>query len=184
MQEVTNKTGFFASFTVWVSIITLLIATILAFALGRSIGKPLKKIANIAEKVAVGNLTVDVESEKRGDEVGTLYRSFRSLVEYIKGLSSAIEGLSRNDLSVNIEPKSPQDALSMNIQRTIQTLRDLAEETKNMTRSALEGNLSQRGNASRFQGVYADVVNGMNMTFEAVVGLSRDSGCFGENGGP
>jgi methyl-accepting chemotaxis protein len=106
---------------------------------------------------------------KRGDEVGTLHRSFRSLVDYIRGLSSAIEGLSKNDLSVNIEPQSPEDMLSLNIQRTIQTLKNLAEETKNMTRFALEGNLSERGDASKFAGVYADVVDGMNTTFEAVV---------------
>jgi len=169
MKEVTKTANFYAYFTIWVSLGTMLLAAVLAVCLGRSIGRPLKDIANIAEKVAVGDLTNRVELTTRGDEVGTLYRSFHALMEYIRGLSGAIEGLSRNDLSVNIEPKSPQDELSLNIQRTIQTLRDLAEETKNMTRFAMEGNLSQRGDASKFQGVYADVVNGMNMTFEAVV---------------
>lgn len=170
IRDVTQTANFYAYFTIWVSLGTMLLAAVLAVCLGRSIGKPLKDIADIAEKVAVGDLTDRVEVMKRGDEVGTLYRSFHSLIEYIRGLSGAIEGLSHNDLTVNIKPKSPQDALSLNIQRTIQTLRDLAEETKNMTRFALEGNLSARGNASKFQGVYADVVNGMNTTFEAVVG--------------
>jgi len=169
INEVTKTASFYAYFTAFVSLGTILLAGVLAVCLGRSIGKPLKEIADIAEKVAVGDLTGHVEVSKRGDEVGTLYRSFQALIEYIRGLSAAIEGLSRNDLNVNIEPKSPQDMLSANIQRTIQTLRNLAEETKNMTRFAMEGNLSQRGDASRFQGVYADVVNGMNTTFEAVV---------------
>jgi methyl-accepting chemotaxis protein len=168
--EVTQTANYYAYFTIWVSLGTMLLAGVLAICLGRSIGRPLKDIANLAEKVAVGDLTDRVEVTKRGDEVGTLYRSFHALIEYIRGLSGAIEGLSRNDLTVNIEPKSPQDDLSLNIQRTIQTLRDLAEETKNMTRFALEGNLGERGDASKFQGVYADVVNGMNTTFEAVVG--------------
>jgi methyl-accepting chemotaxis protein len=169
IADVTATANFYAYFTLFVSIATLLLASILAVCLGRSIGKPLKEIADIAEKVAVGDLTAHVEIIKRGDEVGTLYRSFHALIEYIRGLSGAIEGLSRNDLSINLEPKSSQDMLSKNIQRTIQTLRDLAEETKAMTRFALEGNLSQRGDASKFQGVYADVVKGMNTTFEAVV---------------
>ncbi len=170
ITEVTKTANFYAYFTIWISLGTILLAGILAVCLGRSIGKPLKEIAGIAEKVAVGDLTHRVEVANRGDEVGTLYRSFRSLIDYIRGLSGAIEGLSRNDLTVKIEPKSPQDVLSLNIQRTIQSLRDLGEETKNMNRFALEGNLSQRGNASRFQGVYADVVRGMNATFEAAVG--------------
>jgi methyl-accepting chemotaxis protein len=169
INEVTKTANFYAYFTIWLSLGTMLLAGILAVVLGRSIGKPLKAIANIAEKVAVGDLTERVEVTGRGDEVGTLYKSFHALIEYIRGLSGAIEGLSRNDLSVNIEPKSSHDMLSLNIQRTIQTLRDLAEETKNMNQFALDGNLSERGDASKFQGVYADVVNGMNTTFEAVV---------------
>jgi methyl-accepting chemotaxis protein len=169
INEVTKTANFFALVTIWVSLGTMLLAGILAVCLGRSIGKPLKQIADIAERVAVGDLTNRVQITNRGDEVGTLYRSFQLLIEYIRGLSAAIEGLSRNDLSVNIEPKSPQDMLSLNIQRTIQTLRNLAEETNNMTKFALDGDLSQRGDASKFQGVYADVVKGMNTTFEAVV---------------
>ncbi len=170
INEVTNTAYFYANFTIWVSLGTMIMAAFLAISLGRSIGKPIREIARLAEKVAVGDLTAQIDTTERGDEVGILTRSFRSLIGYIRDLSSAIEGLSKNDLSVNIEPKSSQDHLSQNIQRTIQTLRDLAEETRNMTRFATEGNLSQRGDASKFQGVYADVVLGMNMTFEAVVG--------------
>jgi methyl-accepting chemotaxis protein len=169
MGGVVDTAGFYANLTIGIGLGTILLAGVLALTLGRSIGRPLQKIAHVAEKVAVGDLTVQVDAIRSNDEVGTLSKSFQSLVQYIQGLSSAIEGLSKNDLSVNIQPKSPQDALSLNIQTTIQTLRDLAEETKNMTRFALEGNLSQRGDASKFQGVYADVVNGMNTTFEAVV---------------
>jgi methyl-accepting chemotaxis protein len=169
IQEVTKTAKFYASLTIWLSLGTMLVAGIFAICLGRSIGKPLKGIADIAERVAVGDLRDRVELIKRGDEVGTLYRSFHALIEYIRGLSGAIEGLSRNDLTVNITAKSPQDVLSLNIQRTIQTLRDLAEETKTMTKFANEGNLNERGDDSKFQGVYADVVKGLNTTFEAVV---------------
>jgi methyl-accepting chemotaxis protein len=169
INEVTRTANYYAYITIWVSLATLLLAVFLAIWLGRSIGRPLKAIAEIAQRVAVGDLTDRVEVPDRGDEVGTLYRSFHSLTEYIRGLSGAIEGLSRNDLTVNVEPQSPQDRLSLNIQRTIQTLRDLAEETKSMTAFALEGDLSRRGDTSKFPGVYADVVKGMNTTFEAVV---------------
>jgi methyl-accepting chemotaxis protein len=170
LGEFAGTTNFYAYFTIGISLGALLLAVAFGISLGRSIGMPLREIADIAKRVAVGNLTDRIEITKRGDEVGVLYHSFHSLIEYIRGLSGAIEGLSRNDLTVNIEPKSPQDVLSLNIQRTIQTLRDLSDEIQNMTQFALNGNLNQRGEASKFQGVYADVVKGMNATFEAVVG--------------
>jgi len=58
----------------------MLLASILAVCLGRSIGKPLKEIAGIAEKVAVGDLTAHVELTKRGDEV-ELYTVLPSLID-------------------------------------------------------------------------------------------------------
>jgi methyl-accepting chemotaxis protein len=168
--QVASTAGFYANFTIWISIGTLLLAAALALALGRSIGRPLGEIVEVAERVAAGDLTAQLEETGRGDEVGRLYKSFHALMDYIRGLSTAVEGLSRNDLTVEIKPRSPQDSLSLSIQRTVQTLRDLAQETRTMTRFALEGNLNQRGATTKFQGVYADVVHGMNTAFEAVVG--------------
>ena len=103
-----------------------------------------------------------------GDEIGSLAVSFQALIDYIKGLAAALEALSKNDLNVNIKPKSEQDILSKNIIRTIDTLRDLLVETRGLTKAAQEGRLTARGDADKFQGAFRELIQGMNYTMDAV----------------
>ena len=141
---------------------------LVAFGVGQIIRKLLLQVTEVAEAVASGDLTCEVVIHSR-DEIGTLAVSFKALIDYIKGLVAALEALSKNDLNVNIKPKSEQDILSKNIIRTIDTLRDLLVETRGLTKAAQEGRLTERGNADRFQGAFRELIAGMNDTMDAVV---------------
>ncbi len=141
---------------------------LVAFGVGQIIRKLLLQVTEVAEAVASGDLTCEVVIHSR-DEIGTLAVSFKALIDYIKGLAAALEALSKNDLNVNIKPKSEQDILSKNIIRTIDTLRDLLVETRGLTKAAQEGRLTERGNADRFQGAFRELIAGMNDTMDAVV---------------
>jgi len=151
----------------WISVSSILLSFALAYVMSRAIAGPLKEISHVAERLAVGDLTAKVEI-RRGDEIGTLADSFRASIDYINGLSAAVDALSRNDFSVKIDPKSEQDMLSRNIILTIDALRDLAEETRNLTLAAQAGRLNERGNAKRFQGVYADLIQAINSMLDAM----------------
>jgi methyl-accepting chemotaxis protein len=151
----------------WISVSSILLSFALAYVMSRAIAGPLKEISHVAERLAVGDLTAKVEF-RRGDEIGTLADSFRASIDYINGLSAAVDALSRNDFSVKIDPKSEQDMLSRNIILTIDALRDLAEETRNLTLAAQAGKLNERGDAKRFQGVYADLIQAINSMLDAM----------------
>src|SRR5690606_30867941 len=49
------------------------------------------------------------------------------------------------------------------------TLSNLVKETEMLTSSAIEGNLSTRGNIEKFSGVYKEVIEGVNNTLDAVL---------------
>ncbi|MEA4807194.1 MAG: methyl-accepting chemotaxis protein [Acetobacterium wieringae] len=51
----------------------------------------------------------------------------------------------------------------------IETIQKLVEETGKMTKNAVAGDLSKRGDLSRFKGDYARVIDGFNQTLDAVV---------------
>ncbi len=145
----------------------LALGLLVAFGVGQIIRKLLMQVTEVAEAVASGDLTCEVVIHSR-DEIGTLAVSFKALIDYIKGLAAALEALSKNDLNVNIKPKSEQDILSKNIIRTIDTLRDLLVETRSLTKAAQEGRLTERGNADKFQGAFRELIEGMNYTMDAV----------------
>ena len=100
----------------------LTLGLLVAFGVGRIIRKRLIQVTEVAEAVSRGDLTCQVVVHSR-DEIGTLAISFQALIDYLKGLAAALEALSKNELNVNIKPKSEQDILSKNIIRTIDTLR-------------------------------------------------------------
>ncbi len=145
----------------------LTLGLLVAFGVGQIIRKLLMQVTEVAERVARGDLTCEVVVHSR-DEIGTLAVSFQALIDYIKGLAATLEALSKNDLNVNIKPKSEQDILSKNIIRTIDTLRDMLVETRGLTKAAQEGRLTERGNADKFQGAFRELIQGMNHTMDAV----------------
>jgi methyl-accepting chemotaxis protein len=65
--------------------------------------------------------------------------------------------------------RSDNDQLIPSLVRMIQNIVMLVVETQTMTRIAVEGDLDHRGNASKFPGEYARVIEGFNDTLDAVI---------------
>lgn len=91
-EEKMNKT---AQVLVSVGVAGVLIAIIIVFLLNRIIATPLKEISLIAERVAAKDLTINVVSSNRADEVGILTRTFSIMVDGFRKITSDIsEGTS------------------------------------------------------------------------------------------
>jgi len=73
-----------------VTLVALLIATTLAWVLTRSITGPINQTVGIANKVASGDLTVNVRSQ-RGDEFGQLLAAFGTMITNLRELIREIE---------------------------------------------------------------------------------------------
>ena len=65
--------------------------------------------------------------------------------------------------------RSDNDTLVPTVIKTIENIKYLVEETELLANAAIEGKLSTRGNAAKFQGEYAKVVEGINSTLNAVI---------------
>jgi methyl-accepting chemotaxis protein len=132
-QEDANNTASMTNTVVIIgTILTVVIALVLSFLVARGIAQPVSKMANIAKKVAVGEIqqTIDYDSK---DEVGVLADSFRSLIDYMKEISVAAESIAENNLTVDVKPKSEDDILG-NSFKTMST--NLNEMVKQMTENA------------------------------------------------
>jgi methyl-accepting chemotaxis protein len=134
----------------------------------RSITKPLADLTQAARNIAKGDFSQEV-SHKSNDELGDLAESFRELGSYVRDAGRAAQAISDGDLTVQVTPKSDQDALSINILHAFETQRALIQETGILTQAALDGQLSIRGNASAFRGSYRDMVQRVNDTLDALI---------------
>ncbi|MHB8535593.1 MAG: methyl-accepting chemotaxis protein [Sulfuricaulis sp.] len=67
--------------------IALLLGVAMALYLSRAVATPLREIAGVAERVAAGDLTVNVPADNRADEVGVLMQTFRRMVEGLREMN-------------------------------------------------------------------------------------------------
>lgn len=79
------------SIFIGVGLIALFIGIGLAGLLNRMISDPLKEISGVAERIASGDLTVNVSTDSRADEVGLLTQTFRKMVENICEMNREIK---------------------------------------------------------------------------------------------
>ncbi|MCJ7523642.1 MAG: response regulator [Candidatus Aminicenantes bacterium] len=118
---------------------TMLILTVLAIALSLAIvvfltldiSRPLNRCVHEAERIACGDLTMDIPTaETRGDETGLLVQSFRKMSVALKDVANQADVISRGDYSAEIASRSDKDTLGLALQRMTRTLRDNRESAR------------------------------------------------------
>ncbi|MFB3903727.1 MAG: methyl-accepting chemotaxis protein [Acidobacteriota bacterium] len=144
------------------------------FLVTRSVVNPIKTMAGVSRRIAVGDISAEV-SYRSSDEIGDLAQSFREMMVFIRDVSRAVEALGNGDLSWEIVPRSSQDVLSRDVAKTGETLRRLVAQTVRLIQAAEKGRLSERGDPGAFQGVYADVIHGMNEMQDKMIAPLREA---------
>jgi methyl-accepting chemotaxis protein len=88
------------------------------------ISKPLHKMALAADKLAVGDLDVQVESDS-DDEVGMLAKSFATVVDSTRQQALAAEKIASGDMTVDVEIRSENDLLGQKMSELVRDLNTL-----------------------------------------------------------
>lgn len=98
----------------------MVLAIVLGLFMSRSISNPVKNMVEAADKLAVGDVNVNVEASSK-DEVGSLMRSFGRMVENIRDQALAAEKIAAGDLTVRVKVKSDNDLLGRKLSEMIET---------------------------------------------------------------
>lgn len=150
------------------SFLVIIIGILAAIFLGNIISKPIRNLRAMANKIALGDVNVNVDTKLK-DEVGDLVAAFGEMVDNIKLQTEAAEKIAKGDLSLEITPRSDKDVLGISMVSVVDTLRNLVSEAEELTEAAVEGKLETRGNTEKFQGGYKQIIGGFNNTLDAIV---------------
>ncbi|MDK8462221.1 methyl-accepting chemotaxis protein [Marinobacter sp. SS13-12] len=126
-----------------VTVTAILIASVIAWILTKSITRPINESVEIANKVASGDLTVDVRSQ-RGDEFGQLLAAFATMITNLRELireidsgassiASSSEELSTvtNQTSRGVaEQQSQTDQVATAMNEMVATVNDVAKSAE------------------------------------------------------
>jgi methyl-accepting chemotaxis protein len=152
-----------------VGALSLLVTIIVAMPVARRIADPLKQLAGAADRLSIGDSDIEI-TITRADEVGRLADSFRTVIASTQQQAQIAERIASGDLSVDVSVRSEKDALGKALHHAVGSLRGLVHELESLTAAAAEGHLSVRGDAAKFEGGYAEIIQGMNNTLDAVIG--------------
>ena len=141
LEGIEDKTINATSTGLMLALIATLLGAGIAFYISRIISRPIAQIAAIADSISVGEIdhTIDVNSQ---DEIGKLADSFRRLIDYMKELAGAAEEIAKNNLTVDVQPKSEQDVLGNAFKTMIDNLttmvRQLTDNARELVSASTE----------------------------------------------
>jgi methyl-accepting chemotaxis protein len=150
-------------------ILALVIGIVVSFIISnKMIKKPINHLMEAAEELALGNVDVSIDIKSK-DELGALGKALNGIIQATKQQALIGERIADGDLSVEVIPRSDKDIMGISMRHIADTLKELIHENVNLARAAVEGSLSTRGNAEKFNGGFREIVQGINETLDAVV---------------
>lgn len=218
--------------SVAVSTIGVIFSFCIALFIARVISRPMSKLTEAADKVACGDININIESETR-DEIGILSKSFKIMIDTIKSLlnetDSLIKAIQEGKLDIrgksaafagawseqvsginklidafvapfnvtaeyveriskgDVPPKITDtyygdfNEIKNNLNKCLEAVDGLVNETLMLSSAAVDGRLNTRGDVSKFEGKFKDIVKGINDTLDAVITpINEAAGCLKE----
>ncbi|MEA3187170.1 MAG: hypothetical protein QOD99_1000 [Chthoniobacter sp.] len=101
---------------------------LLGFFIARSIATPLREVTGIAELIARGDLSTEVETTPRRDEVGALRNAFSRMNSSLRGMSERAREMASGDFKSAVAPQSEKDVLGTAFETMTKDLRELIRE--------------------------------------------------------
>ncbi len=150
-------------------IIGILFAAGIGFYLTKLIAKPAVAMAEVAKKLSIGDTDVHLDYESK-DEIGDLSRGFGDIIENNRKRVEAANAIARGDLSIEVPVRSEKDIMGISLRKVVDALHSMVDETNMLIQASIAGKLNTRGDARKFEGAYAEIVQGVNNTLDAVIG--------------
>ncbi|MDR3565913.1 MAG: MCP four helix bundle domain-containing protein, partial [Negativicutes bacterium] len=146
-----------------------LLAILLGWFIARSVSNPVNKMMTAAERLALGDVHATIDISTR-DEVGNLARALQSVVANINNAANASERIAKGDLTIRLKELSDKDTLSKSMNTCIDNIKTLIADAEMLAVAAVGGKLDTRADASKHDGDFRKIVEGVNQTLDAVIG--------------
>jgi methyl-accepting chemotaxis protein len=151
------------------SIAGILIGLGVALYMSKSITGPIDQVANNLKELGKGHLGHRMKMNRK-DEIGEMADVMDQFSDDLQNnVVGTMKKIAEGDLSMEVKVVDAQDEIGPALRTTIVSLRDVVAEANMLSKSAVAGQLSTRGNADKFKGGYKDVIQGINETLDGVV---------------
>jgi methyl-accepting chemotaxis protein len=161
-----------------VAAIVLALLCSLAFGifLSRSISAPMAQGVKMMEELGKGHVSSMRLHLNRGDEIGVLAKTMDKFADHLQTyVVGTLQKIARGDLSSELVTMDDRDEIGPALIAVTEALQALQADATRLIAQAVEGNLSARADASRYEGVYRDIIQGVNDLCDAIMRPIEDA---------
>jgi len=128
---------------------------------------------DVLARLSKNDCSVEVQGKYQGiyadiaESINSVCGRIRAIVAVVNNVAAG--NLSDLDNLKKTGKRSENDTLIPAFVTMIESIKNMVEETKMLSEAAVAGKLSTRGDAGKFNGEYAKVIEGINATLDAVI---------------
>jgi methyl-accepting chemotaxis protein len=158
--------------TIMITVLSIgvLIAMFIGIFLTLSITGPLMKGVAMMQEMAKGHLGTRLKMNRK-DEIGILADAMDGFSEDLQNnVVATVQKIANGDVSNDVKAKDNQDEISPALVKLTENIRLLIADAAMLSKAAVEGKLATRADASKHQGDYRKIVQGVNDCLDSVIG--------------
>ena len=129
---------------------------------------PIAEGNRVLKLIRGGNLREKVEIQCKGDHL-TMKNAVNGVHTWLSDLIAYVTKIAKGDMSASMDKASADDQIYEWLMLMKKNISALVDEAKILSKAAVDGKLSNRGNADKFEGGYREIVRGVNDTLDAVI---------------
>ncbi|HXO00313.1 MAG TPA: methyl-accepting chemotaxis protein [Candidatus Acidoferrales bacterium] len=138
-SSATSATSLSTIITTVGTFLAILLGGFIAFATAKSIKEPLYHLIEVAHRIGeTGDLDQSIDIH-RDDEVGILASNFNKMIVHLKEMAAVSAAIAEGQLSVSVQPRSPQDTMAVAFTRMTHGLRDLVRQVRDSASQVASG---------------------------------------------
>ena len=185
-----NLMGFSLNILGVIFLVVLVNCFLVVYSINKRVGKPIRKLVAVSEKIALGETNIDLPPATR-NEIGHLVEAFRRMLESTQEEVDVLRRIADNDYTGNIALRSENDLLNRSIRQILEnnitliaSIRTAAGQVANGAEQIAAGvqvlaggSGQQTDDLYRFAGavavVYEQAVENTRLTEEALAEVAK-----------
>ncbi len=129
--------------------------------------RPIRQTTTMIQEMSRGNIRRRLHFS-RSDEIGQMADAMDDLADYLRDTFAGLSRIAEGDLSVRFRARDEKDEIAPALTHLTSSLSDTMTEIRSLISRAEEGRLQSRGDPERFEGVYREIIEGINNMLDAI----------------
>jgi len=130
---------------------------------------PLNVSAEYIDRISKGDLPPLITENYNGD-FNEIKTNLNQLIRALNAVTESAIKISQGNINVDLTIRSEKDELIKAFKGMASSVNLLIDDSKILAKAAIEGKLATRADASKHQGDFRAIVEGVNNTLDAVIG--------------